>query len=470
MKSNLLSFFTTKWTWHATLITIIFVSIQAIFLAAYNPGLMSPDSFDQLKQARHVIFFDWHPVFSTLYVYFFDNLFGSPIGVAFANSILYLFFLLLIFETFNQNKKQLYFVLAFYLVMPIYYLYNISLWKDVPYSYLLALATLFLYRFLLRNKITDIILFLFSTTLVSLFRYNGVTVAIAAAISLALLPRVSLRFKALSVSGLLVAIIISKSLVSLLLPSDHVPAIINLSNPYGILLSHMASLPNNGGVDLMTELDDLSVIIAPERLAASYNPGFLPTLFFDPKIGLDHNKVLTHKRLVVKTFFKLYFRHPLLITKSIVEHGSLAWNPFKVKGQGYYVVEAGGDVCSLDSRAYSEYKCNEYKVYDIRHIDFVGPDFSNKLDSVIFNEKYVTILLMRPAWYLYAMIISVYLFFRKKTNNLLGVIIIGLPILAQTITMFFFVQAQDYRYHYGLVVVAPVFLLMTYVLSRRKTI
>lgn len=465
MKSNFLSFLTSKWSFSACLLAVIFLSIQAIFLVAYNPGLMSPDSFDQLKQARLVTFFDWHPVFSTLYVYFFDNLFGSPIGVAVANSVLFLFFLLIIFETFKENRKQLYVVLAFYLVMPIYYLYNITLWKDVPYSYFLAIGVLFLYRFTRHHKIEDFILFLSATVLVTLFRYNGITVAIAAAISIILLPKVLPKFKVLGIVCLFAAIIISKSLVNLLLPSDHIPAIINLSNPYGILLSHMSSLPHTGGEELMVELEDLSVIIEPEKLAASYNPGFLPTLFFDPKIGLDHNKVLTHKRLVVKTFIKLFIRHPLLMSRSIIEHGALAWNPFKVANHGYYVVEAGGNVCDLVSRAYSEYKCEEYKLHDIQHVAFISPDFSKNLDSIIFNENYTNILFMRPAWYLYAMIISVLIFLRKQKKGLLAILIVSLPILAQTATMFFFVQAQDFRYHYALVSIAPVFVLMTFVIG-----
>jgi hypothetical protein len=427
---------------------------------------MSPDSFDQLSQARNFFFTNWHPLFSTLYVYFFDKLFGSPIGISIANTGIFLLFLLLSINTFKNNKKALTVSLLFYCFMPIYYLFNMALWKDVPYSYFLAISMVFLYRVLVNNKLKDLLLFITCILLVTLFRHNGITVAIAASTSILLLDGISKKIKLLTMSFLMISIIVMRLLLTSFLPGAQTPIIINQSNFYIVLMSHISSLPYYGGENLINELEPLSPVIDPQKLASSYRFGYLPILLFDLNVGLDHSKVLSHKKLIVKTFIELFLKYPLLISRSILVHGALVWSPIKLEESGYYIVEPGGDVCEKQSRAYSEYKCNEYKVQKIRYVNFISQDITEKLTALVFHQKYKNIFFMRPSIYLFAMVISATYLLARKRELGKKVIILTLPLTVQTFTMFFLSQSQDFRYHLSLAVIAPIFLIMIYKFSK----
>lgn len=467
MISKLANFIKSNVSWHYLIFILVFIYIQAIFLAAYNPGLMSPDSFDQLKQARGFFFTSWHPLFSTLYVYVFDRLFVSPIGISMANIGIFLLFILIVVGTFKENKKLLTVVLAFYCIMPIYYLYNLSLWKDVPYSYFLAMTIVFLYRVIVNKRIKDLILLLVCVLLVTLFRHNGITVTIATIVSVLLLPGISKNIKIIWITCLIAFIIIIRAILISTLPEAKTPVIINQSNFYIILMSHISSLPHNGHQGLINELEVLSPIIDPELLSASYYPGYITTLLFTPSIALDHTKIVDNKKLIVETFIKLFIKYPLLILRSIFIHGSLVWSPFTFKNSGYYVVERGGDVCLVGSSAYSEYKCDEYRIRDIEYFNFFAPNITEKVDKLIFNEKLNHIFFMRPVMFIGAIIISILWGIRKKSGLLKYILILTLPLIIQTLTMFFLAQAQDFRYHYSIAMVAPVFTLIMYGLSNQ---
>ena len=444
---------------------VIFILIQGIFLLAYNPGLMYQDSFDQLKEARNFFFTDWHPLFSTLYVYVFDKLFHSPIGISVANISIFVVFLGLLVNTFKNNTKLLPVILLFYCVMPVYYLFNISLWKDVPYSYFFSISILFLYRLIIGHNKKDFLALLICILLVTLFRHNGITVSIASIIAIFLLPKLTAKDKLSGVVVLLTSIVLIRVAMIALLPGATTPIAINKSNFFVVLMSHMASLPHNGNKKLINELKVLSPVIAPDKLAASYHPGYITTLLFTPSIGLDHNKVIANRTLIVKTFIKLFIRHPNLMIKSMLIHGSLVWSPTTLKGFGYYVVEPGGNVCTQDSRAYSLYKCDRYKAQNINYINFV-PGLSKNMD--LFINKYADIFFMRPVMYMLIIFFSVLLVDLRQKSKWRGIMIVILPLAAQIITMFFLAQAQDFRYHYGLVTIAPVFVLMMYGLSKKQ--
>uniref|UniRef100_UPI0025D34E0D hypothetical protein n=1 Tax=uncultured Xanthomonas sp. TaxID=152831 RepID=UPI0025D34E0D len=61
----------------------------AITLMAYFPGLMSPDSEDQLMQATSFVFRDWHPPIMALLWSPILKLHDGPIGILMLFSALY---------------------------------------------------------------------------------------------------------------------------------------------------------------------------------------------------------------------------------------------------------------------------------------------------------------------------------------------------------------------------------------------
>src|SRR5713226_937585 len=61
----------------------------ALTVACFYPGYMSPDSVEQLAQARSGIFTDWHPAMMSFLWRFADKLFPGPFGMLLLNNLLF---------------------------------------------------------------------------------------------------------------------------------------------------------------------------------------------------------------------------------------------------------------------------------------------------------------------------------------------------------------------------------------------
>lgn len=159
------------------------------YLFLYRPGLMSPDSYVQWRQAVGILpLSDWHPYLHTLIIRMLVAVYRSPIMLP----LLQIALSALVYAAWGNfllqrgaRRTYMYILIAFFSIAPLHALLNISLWKDVLYTLALTFLTLQCARIVVykENYFTRIgnnASFAVSTVLVWSIRHNGFIVGIVA--------------------------------------------------------------------------------------------------------------------------------------------------------------------------------------------------------------------------------------------------------------------------------------------------
>ena len=140
------------------LIFFIPVIIFTVVLFSYWPGIMTYDGNYQCNQIKNGYISDSHPFLSTLVPLILFKIWNYP-------TILYIVHILVfstiwcllckeIRKNYNEKLKQFKFQIIytiFVCVMPIIFMYVITFWKDVLYSYGLLMLVFYIYKGIRKN-------------------------------------------------------------------------------------------------------------------------------------------------------------------------------------------------------------------------------------------------------------------------------------------------------------------------------
>ncbi|WP_284152454.1 DUF6020 family protein [Desulfofustis limnaeus] len=156
--------------------------IFSLYLLAFWPASMSPDSLDQWKQVLKFNFKDWHPVFHTLNLWVFAKLWPSPVTAA-------LFQILLLACSFGwamarlqrmgASRLILWCTCLLFALLPLNGLMSVTIWKDIPYSVSMMILSIFLLEMAISSgkwleSKKNMVLLTIVVVLVSLYRHNGI--------------------------------------------------------------------------------------------------------------------------------------------------------------------------------------------------------------------------------------------------------------------------------------------------------
>ncbi len=110
---------------------------------AFYPGIMTPDTLDQLTQANTQTFNDWHPPMMAWLWSLLNSVFPSASGFLFLDLCLLWFGLITIERSIDHRYSPAVYLLG---IMP--FVINLSgmVWKDVATAYLLMWAVIFTFR------------------------------------------------------------------------------------------------------------------------------------------------------------------------------------------------------------------------------------------------------------------------------------------------------------------------------------
>ena len=197
------------WLWYAMPCFVVWT----VYLMAFWPGSMSPDSLYQWKETLTGRFTDWHPAFHTMNIWLINHLWHSPAAVAFAQ----IFALgsiagwgLACLGRLGAPRKMLWGVSLLFALSLVNGLMVITLWKDIAYSICVLALTLLVLKIVCSNgrwltkRGTWLILSL-TIFLVALYRHNGIVPAFGTPLVLLLFYR---RFWRQILGALLLALII----------------------------------------------------------------------------------------------------------------------------------------------------------------------------------------------------------------------------------------------------------------------
>lgn len=128
--------------------SLCWVLVAAVLVLVFDPGIMSNDSVQSLKQARAFAFTDWHPPVMAILWSVFDRIVPGPAGMLVAQAVLYSFAAARLcataFPTLSERTGHWPVVIAFSLFPPAMSIVGM-IWKDVWMSGFLMLALSYLF-------------------------------------------------------------------------------------------------------------------------------------------------------------------------------------------------------------------------------------------------------------------------------------------------------------------------------------
>lgn len=165
-------------------ILLICITVFGIALISFYPGLLTSDCVDQIAQAKNNIYRPSHPILHSFIIGNLTKLGGIWVPALFQILVFsfiwtYLCKKLRKYNSSNKNKIAQIIITFLICICPLNFMYSITLWKDILYSYaiLLVLGLIFIgIKEKYKYTIFQIVLIALSCVSVMKLRRNGVPI------------------------------------------------------------------------------------------------------------------------------------------------------------------------------------------------------------------------------------------------------------------------------------------------------
>ncbi len=422
--------------------------IWLLYLAAGNPGAMSPDSLDQLSQALgQSPLTDAHPALLTVVWRCILRLTGSPVWITVCQILAYAAVVSAFLGWLSRRGLGRGWLTAFALIYGFHVvngIYAAVLWKDVPYTLVLLWMTLLLVRageegktFFTPLRIGETGLCL---ALTLLLRHNGLVVLLVAGLTMTIMGLRRRTLRPLLALALGVGLILG----------IRGPGFRALGVEARAIYDPAEFLHGMAHVQIVTGEEDptLTAMAPPEVWEELYAPYVANDITMSP-LALQYDIPGQAAELgpagVLRAYGRAFLRHPFLVIRDRLYGCNLLWDPVPT-GYNYRVCgDAYDHVVQTNALGYF---CREnilteavYALYALT-ADHLLPD----------------VVVWRPAWCLG---LTLLLFWMAAAEKKRGLLLGALPLGANALSLAAAMAWQDFRYVY-FVFVCGVFLLLTY--------
>lgn len=323
------------WVFVCTVVGVAAVDCIFLFGVLY-PGLLSPDSMNQIGQVVSGVYSNHHPYFHTQVIRFClllgEWVFGSLTAGVATYSVLSILFVSVVFGyavcTIYQHTGSLKLasiIFGWYLVMPFHILYSVTMWKDVPFgamSLLFAVGVFRLMKGMGRRRWLNYLAVILGSAGLCLFRSNGfLAFAVSVAFFLLFFGKRNGKLAFLLVAILCGCFVLKHPVLKALHVSQPDP-IESLSVPVqqiGCAISEGASL-TEGQYDLLSQIVDV------ERIGEKYLPWISDPLKNLVREKNNQQYLSSHKAEFVKLYVELGLQNPLQYIKGWIELTKGYWN------------------------------------------------------------------------------------------------------------------------------------------------
>lgn len=408
----------------------------SIGLAAFWPGLMSPDSLEQWAQVLSGEYQDHHPAFHTMNMRLATRLANSPATIA----VLQILALSLVTGWAIAHMRRLgapkWVAMLSTLLMalsPVNLPIVVSIWKDIPFSIaMLLLAGMIL---VVVNTQSDWLGKPYSwatlaivAALACLYRHNGPPPALGALALLVLASRKRWRRTAVA---LVLATVLMVAARGPLYQACQVSPGRTLTGGLWIIAHHFAAHLDAGTPMTASERDTIRQV---RRDPWIYDPYQASTLM-SPQY-FDHSSAHAARKEAFKLFCHLTWRNPRVTLRHVREQSSLVWRITKPPGSYYYNT-------ALESR-------NEPRVQAMSR--GLGLDLTPKFPRLYriltsFNDwtlVHLHAVIWRTPLYLYLLLLGV-LFAIVRTRDW-RYVLVAAPVLINSVVLALVTTGQDFRY------------------------
>ena len=433
----------------------IIVSIWCLYLIAYFPGFMSPDSIDQWNQAVTSNYNDWHPVIHTLIIKLLMSIWNNPalysIVQIIVSSLIFAYSMAFLSKRGVRDSIIL-IISVLYAFSPSNAVYSITMWKDIPYSYLLLLLTTYIADMICNkhsfweksNLFLGIILFLTCT-----MRHNGVVVYVLSILFIlyfTIKNRLNIVKPLLTVLFSITILVLYKGPVFKKLEVTPNPKGLKFNAPiHGIasLVHHEKDLSD----ETKELLEDIMPLSAWNELFYYYSTN--PYLFGNDYPFLENISQKSSKD-VISIYLKNLIQYPSYIIKDRLAGTDVVWSVLPLTGSYNYRYETNGIV--------------QNDIGLVQQNNFLTK-FINKILTISYKTKLFDVIFWRGGVYLVILLyLSFYIYFFADRES----IWIFMPAIGNTISLFLSMSTQDYRYVWYLPILCVFIMLYTLVSNQEK--
>ncbi len=425
----------------AIIFAIMFI-LLLIALLSFFPGIMSVDGNNQWNQVVSNNIIKNHPFFSTFVWWVLSKIWFSPASLMVFQILLLSIIWTEICNTLGQEtkllKKIIYTILM--CLVPIIFMYAITAWKDIIYSYMLLTLALMFYIGIKKNfeySYKDIFIISLSLVLIASYRYNGIIVTgISLIIFLMIFLKKKYGWKKILCSlGIFLIIFTTCKIPEKIMyhPTSETTGATN-----DIALFILSSVIVEDKIEDKNDLEIINKVYPIEQLKKEYNPYCINSMAFSESYNRENAGI--YAKDIMSMLVKYAIKHPITIAKGYLKSDNiligLSFGDKDGKGQGYvYIYE------------FSKWETKYTGNFD----EIVNPKFKAGYDFYLNLVNFSTSgTIIRkfylPAVPLYLSIILMVIYTRKNKDNRYYLVL--MPMILNTFSLLPINIAQDLRYAY----------------------
>ncbi len=316
------------------LLFLTLILIADILAIAWNyPASMEPDAMSQYRQAIKNKYSDWHPLFHTLIFFKIPTIIWQDYVSCAIFQCLFIALVLLYFCVFCRkyflSKNQTIALLLLIIANPIFLKMATRPLKDVPFSYCLMLATIFLIEIHITNgewlkQKRNKILFGLVCFGIVFFRHNGIANFLLMIAALIVFYKNNRMFVIWFTTIFLAArFIVTVPIYNMLDIGKNG----GVSEMLGIPLNQMSYIYNNGGIVFQDELEIMNKISNLENWKRFYKKNNFNNIKFKKGTPNNYDKeyVKQNYSKILKIWLQIAYRNPSLACKSYLNVISPIW-------------------------------------------------------------------------------------------------------------------------------------------------
>jgi hypothetical protein len=425
-----------SWLWY----TVPCAAVWAVYLLAFWPGFISADSLNQWGQVLRGEFYNEHPAFHTLTNWLITRVWLSPASVA----IVQICFLSVLFGLAMRElacwRVPVWVritVTALFALSIVNGMMVITLWKDIAF----AIAMLGLFIVLLRLVRTggtwidswqgtgSLWLALVCT---SLYRHNGVLIPL---LTLPLLmwvwrKRYFVRFALVGAIWIVTYFIVIGPLYGLIRVHPMAPFFAMQTQ------IHQIGAVVNAGVPLTEEQQTFLSQIEPlDYWKTRYDCYSLNTLVYNDKV--NYGFIADHSDQLAQVWWQLVTRYPGVMLQHFSCVTAMVWEVNQPTGRYYSTAWPYVSENDLGLRMESKWPAMQTFLTDL---------FNN-------SEKPENVTLFwRPALYLYISLFCIFVTAVRLRRA--DIFLVAMPAVSNSIALLALITVQDFRFQYGVYVLA----------------
>lgn len=432
------------------LIFFIVCIIFGLALIAFYPGILTGDSVDQINQAITKSYNSWHPILHSFIMGNITKLGGTAVFAAFQIIVFALIWTYCLRKIREFNNKKINKILQIILtiiicITPFNFLYSITLWKDILFSYNFMILALLLYIGL-KNKynytIFQEILLAVSCVLIMKLRHNGLPIGFLMFCIIIGLKGLYQK-KIMPILRMIIMFVIAFIIVSLpewVLVDKNVE--VRKNDVLASTEIYCMGAILNANVEIeKQDLEILNKIYSVEKWKENYSPYSGTAILYDPDYHFTLLDDKEFKKEFTNVFIKYAKKNLNIVLKHFVDVNAIWWS---IPKKGYVGFNTDNEyVSELCKEVYN----GKYEgVYDTRPLSkFLNTIYTNYIERTM-NNKFLYSLIYRPIFALIVVVLIMVVLLINKRN--LEYFLITVPMFLNIGTYIILITSQDHRYFY----------------------